>query len=116
MEDEAVEVPEGFRTLQVVTDKETFRITIPAKWKVTFGAFSPGEGKGYGGDYRAALRLYEGRDSQRACFQNVTSFCDLSLPIQKLVVTESGSSTWEVSPDGLAESKQVKRSKKWEDA
>lgn len=55
------------------TDREPMRVTIPASWKITFGAVVPG--KGGGAQYGSfGLRIWEATDKQRAVFPNVTRF------------------------------------------
>lgn len=95
------------RTLQVRDSKGTFRVTIPAEWKVTFGAFQPDK---YG-NAQPALRIYEAENKQRACFVNVQSFFDTSLEIKREVVLESGEVTWEDGPDGSEKRTKIKRTK-----
>lgn len=95
------------RTLQVRDNRGTFRVTIPADWKVTFGAFQQGKFGGEG----SALRIYEAENKQRACFVNVQSFFDTSLDIVREVITESGEVTWENGPDGSERHEKKKRLK-----
>ena len=102
----AAPVPQ-MRTLQVRDTRGTFRVTIPADWKVTFGAFQQNK---YGGE-GSALRIYEAENKQRACFVNVQSFFDTALDIKREVVLESGESTWEDGPDGSSQTKKIKRTK-----
>jgi len=59
------------------TPSETFMIEIPSTWKVTYGPMLPGSG----GNQTLCLRIYETDKMQRAIFQNVVSFRDLSLKI-----------------------------------
>ena len=95
------------RTLQVRDNKGTFRVTIPAEWKVTFGAFQQGKFGGEG----SALRIYEAENKQRACFVGVHSFFDTSLEIKREVVLESGETSWQDGPDGSESHRKVKRTK-----
>jgi hypothetical protein len=73
---------EDIRTLEVRTRHEgLFRIEIPATWKVTFSKVNP-----QAGGYEAmALRVYEGEEKQRACFSDVVSFRDISIPLTRRV-------------------------------
>ena len=65
------------------------KITVPAKWKVTFGpAAIPRTGlKGKNvpqnaiGKMPMAIRFYEPKDQQRAIFTDVINFRDMSIPI-----------------------------------
>lgn len=91
------------RTLLVKSRNEgTFKITIPADWKVTFSAFNQG---GKYPDGENALRIYEAENKQRACFVGVQSFRDLSIPVVRLVKEQSGEERWE--SDGLGNEKRA---------
>lgn len=71
------------RILEVRTSREgVFRIEIPADYKVTFSKVNPAQ-NGYGGEM--ALRIYESDDKQRACFTDVVSFRDTSLPFKRRI-------------------------------
>ena len=103
----AAETVAETRTLLVNSRHDgTFKIEIPADWKVTFGAFQSGR---FGGEGGAALRIYEAENKQRACFVDVKSFRDLSIPVSRLIKQKSGESHWEDSGDGdFSESRKVK--------
>lgn len=63
------------------------KVTVPANWKVTFGALVPGSKnheQNSGG--ATALRFYEGASQQRACFVGVTEFRDKSIDIMEKIV------------------------------
>lgn len=60
-------------------DDSVKKVTVPASWKVTFGALVPGS-KDHNGS-TTALRFYEGKDQQRACFVGVVEFRDSSLEV-----------------------------------
>jgi hypothetical protein len=61
--------------------ERVFEVTIPATWKVTFGPLAQG-----GPHVQCmALRIYETKEKQRACFINVMSFFDLDIPIKEQV-------------------------------
>lgn len=96
------------KTLVVFDNKGKFTVTIPADWKVTFGLPRGNNGAGYGGADRE-LRVYEAETKQRACFTNVISFFDTSLPIFREVVQENGSTTWEQDENGSTSTKTVAR-------
>lgn len=97
------------RTLQVEDAQGTFRITIPADWKVTFGGFNQG---GKYPDGTAALRIYEAENKQRACFKGVYSFFDTSLPVEREVVEETGETKWVSGPEGFQRTENISRKKK----
>lgn len=72
-------------TYEIVTSREgTFRLTVPSTFKVTYGMLHPGTKGGYG-DGGNVLRIYEAETKQRAIFQGVTSFRDLSLKLERKV-------------------------------
>jgi len=82
------EKKEGMRTYLIKQrGNQARKITIPESWKVTYGALHGGAGRGSGMDGNV-LRIYETKEKQRAIFTEVTSFLDLSIPVQKLVYDE----------------------------
>jgi ATP/maltotriose-dependent transcriptional regulator MalT len=84
-----------------VKDKDgRFKLTIPADAKVTFSSVNPSSR-----DYDKALRIYINEKQQLACFVNVQWFRDLSLTVEREVVSESGESSWSTD-DGVVESKK----------
>ena len=94
------------RTLLIERGKnDRFRIEVPEDWKITFGPLSP---RGY--SEGNALRLYESDTKQRACFVNVIAFRDISIPVTRLVVSQSGEQTWENDGEGnTVETRKVNR-------
>lgn len=58
------------------------KVTVPADWKVTFGALYPGKDHNSG---RLGLRFWEGssKDNQRAVIADVESFRDTSIQIEE---------------------------------
>jgi hypothetical protein len=80
------------RTLLIETNREKFKVTIPADWKVTFGK-QLGVARDYDGGRE--LRIYEGESKQRACFTGVQSFRDLSIPLTRIITSENGTEEWE---------------------
>lgn len=91
-------------TLRERGDEQVVRIDVPASHKVTYGLLHPGTKGGYGGDGHV-LRIYESDTKQRAVFQNVLSFRDLSLPMQRLVKEVEVESEHRSDDDGNAKSK-----------
>lgn len=73
--------------IETVDPAAEFLIEIPSDWKVTFGPLSQ---QGYRDG--TALRLYETENKQRACFVNVRSFRDLSIPVKRRAVRSEKSS------------------------
>jgi len=81
------------------TDRGPIRITIPATWKVTFGALVPAKAGASMGPH--GLRIWEGTDKQRAVFANVSSFRDLSLDIQVAAIRKYGTEDWYLDDGSL---------------
>ncbi len=75
------------RTIEVLTSGgEVFEVgNIPSDAKITFGAVNPGSKSSYGSSQ--TLRIYRGaradNGSQLAVFQDVVSFRDKSLTLNK---------------------------------
>ena len=100
-EAEKVDTPDT-RTLLVEDVAGEFRITIPAAWKVTFGAFQMAGADRYGNRPPAggpALRIYEAENKQRACFVGVRCFRDMSIPMERAVV-RGDTIEWEPDTEG----------------
>ena len=58
------------------------KITVPSKWRVTFGPIARGASKmPHDRTLPIALRFYEDKDRQRAIFTDVMNFRDLSIPV-----------------------------------
>lgn len=77
-------------------DREPIRVTIPASWKITFGAVVPGkEGGAQYGSF--GLRIWETADKQRAVFPNVTRFYVVghdAMQYQVAAVRKYGTDEW----------------------
>ena len=62
----------ALKTFLIVSTQGTFRIEVPASWKVTFGPSTPPNVKrryDFGDGERGwCLRFYEAENRQRACF------------------------------------------------
>lgn len=69
------------RIIEVVkTNGTRFTLELDATWKITFGALQNiGHSK-----IDNALRIYEKKDTQIACFRNVEEFRDLGIPMEML--------------------------------
>ena len=105
---------EKIKQFLVRTTKETFKVSIPDTWKVTFGPGAPPNNKNrYDTEKPWCLRFYEAENRQRACFTGVLEFRDVSLPIERQVTSEKGEVRWQTSTDGSEEHKQVQREKKF---
>ncbi len=69
-------------TYQIEKEDETIVLTVPSAWKVTYGPVVPGSG--YHHSRGLALRFYEAENKQRAFFDDVLSFRDTGIPIQRI--------------------------------
>lgn len=73
-----------------------FVLEVPSDWKLTFGAVNPGSPP-HGHDLHC-LRVWDGPNAKtahlRGVFCNVSGFRDLSLPLARKVVRETGSASW----------------------
>lgn len=86
----------------VMIDGTRQRITIPATWKVSFGAIVPASAKSSALSYSGAgwgLRIWEAIDKQRAVYSGVAEFHDVSIPTEKMAVRRFGSEEW-IADDG----------------
>lgn len=94
---------------------ETLRLTVPNTWKVTYGMVHPGMKGGYG-DAGYVLRFYEAENKQRAIFQHVESFRDVSLPLVKQVTTTLEQKAAEYDTDGnLVSEAVIKKDREWQE-
>ena len=101
------------RQLLVTADK-TFKITVPAESKITFGPWSPPKKTGdqfpverninHGG----TLRIYDG-PHVIAVFSNVTGYRDLSLEYAEMVAKEEGATIWKSDQNGYQREDKVSR-------
>lgn len=90
---------ETTRTYEVVTKDGAFRIDVPAGSRITFGPVVSVAGKPSYGDGGMSLRIWEGKELQRALFLNVLSFRDCSMPMKVRAVRMFGADDW-VKDDG----------------
>lgn len=71
-------VPSGVmkKYTMYLSDKRMRQVTVPAEWRVTFGPLvpQPQERGNYERLKTFALRFYESKEQQRACFTDVMSF------------------------------------------
>ena len=105
------------KQLLVFGDK-TFKITIPAGSKITFGPWSPpNKSTGYESGREAlkgTLRVYLGsKDNIIACFSGVTGFRDLSMDYAEQVAKEEGAIIWKSDKDGYKREEKVRRAQTW---
>jgi hypothetical protein len=69
------------------TDDTKFKICINDDDKLTFGPLSPGS-RNYNGASALCLRVYKTQQQQRACFVNVKSFREMSIPVVPFTETD----------------------------
>lgn len=84
-EEEVIQVASagvGTKTYIIKLRKGDRRLTVPARYKITFGPLVPGT-KDQGG--HAALRIYDG-SQQLACMTDVVAFRDASIKLEEKVV------------------------------
>lgn len=70
--------------LLYMEDGSQKKVTVPASWKVTFGALYPGKEANHG---KTGLRFYSATSKQHAVFTNVSSFRDASIKLEERVTT-----------------------------
>lgn len=102
----------------LVFGEKTFKITIPADAKVTFGPWSPPtKSNGFSGDresLKGTLRVYKGnKDNIIACFAGVTGFRDLSMQYAEQIAKEEGAVIWKDDQEGYQREEKVKRKQEW---
>lgn len=120
--------PGGYRQLRVYDKAEgDFLVDVPSDARVTFGYFNPavsGDGGGkYGGHMggygpgagamtmkTTALRVYQGKENQIACFLGVSGFRDASLKVTRLIQKVTIEHNFE--DDGLGNQDVAKRVRK----
>lgn len=104
------------RTLLVIADK-TFRITVPADAKITFGPWSPGK-KDSNPVYQennirgGTLRVYDSDKNIICCFSSVQSFRDTAINYAEQVAKEEGATIWKSDQNGYE--REIKNSVKKE--
>lgn len=111
-------IGENMTTKQLlVFGEKTFKISIPADAKVTFGPWSPPTGKQGYGDREAlkgTLRIYgKTKDNIIACFAGVSGFRDLSMQYAEEVAKEEGATIWKDDEKGYMREDKVSRTKAW---
>lgn len=100
----------------LVFGETTFKITVPADAKITFGPWSPPT-KGFDGNresLKGTLRVYQKtKDNILACFSGVTGFRDLSMNYAEQVAKEEGAIIWKDDKDGYKREEKVSRVAEW---
>jgi hypothetical protein len=86
-EDSESKSSDGERILEVVTCHGTImHVTVEKSWKVTFGKLQESINHAYqaqqDGGNGLALRIYETKERQIACFRNIESFRDLGMKME----------------------------------
>ncbi len=120
--EEAGSAPVPTERKLLVFGQKTFKITVPAGARVTFGPWSPpsAESKNYGTSDRAlvgTLRVYHGAsrttENVIAVFSGVTGFRDLSIGYAEQVAREEGATIWKDDENGYVREEKVKREQAW---
>jgi len=112
------------KTLLVESEsRKTFRLTVPADARITFGPFSPptAESKGYRSESssKGTLRIYAGgttkaMESILACFTGVTSFRDVTnVEYEERVATEEVRTVWKSDAKGYRTEVVAERDAEW---
>jgi len=83
------------------------RITVPATWKVSFGAIVPSS-KGSSTNGAWGLRVWEATDKQRAVYSGVVEFWDISIPVQVKAARKFGTEDWLID-NGSFKDEEVER-------
>lgn len=107
----------------LVEGRKTFRITVPDEAKLTFGPWSPpseAKNRTYDNDksLNGTLRVYETAKtgaSILAVFSGVTSYRELSLEYDEMVMVEKGSTVWQSDKKGYSREESVSRQNEWVD-
>jgi hypothetical protein len=113
MKKSVVSVSPETRTLLIERHGQRQRITIPSDWRVTF-AVGGGASKYGNGTPERDLRIYEAGEHCRAVFTGVSSFRDISIPVETLIKSKTGEESWEDDGQGnLAHTSKTKTKKDW---
>lgn len=103
------------RQLLVIADK-TFRITVPADAKITFGPWSPPKGQNYDVarniEMGGTLRIYDEKNVI-AVFSKVVSYRDVALPYAEQVAKEEGATIWKDDETGYVREHKVSSRNEW---
>lgn len=113
------EPDEAERFILVRTNKDEFRIAIPADAKITFGPAIPMKDEnGYrsGGGAEYALRIYrKTKDNLFAVFTGVREFREEGMTVEKKIASEAGKTIWRSDEEGYKVSTAVKKKSKFVD-
>jgi len=100
------------RTLEIVTCTGTIiHIEVEQSWKVTFGRLQADFNHMSHGTKQSnglALRIYRTKEHQLACFRDVESFRDISIPMHIIHSPKKGNGSDENVDDKNAGSKNAK--------
>lgn len=106
------------KTLLVFGEK-TFKITVPANSKITFGPWSPYTKKtGYAVDMSeralsGTIRIYDASKNVIAVFSGVTGYRDVSLDYTEQVAREEGAVIWKSDQNGYEREDKRTMAKEW---
>lgn len=99
--------------LLLMRDNTKKKVTVPTKWKVTFGPLVPGsKDGGLNSSGATSLRFYDGTN-QKAVFTGVESFRDMSIGIEEEVVKEQEETLFKETPEGRKSFIVQGRVKEW---
>jgi hypothetical protein len=85
-----------------MSDGTRKKVTVPAAWKVTFGAFQPGSPSGSSQAHAPTIRFYEGsKENQRAVITGVQGFRDMSIGIEEEIVNTQEETFSRETPEGV---------------
>lgn len=94
--------PETRTYILELANGNTRKITIPANWKMTFGNVVPFSDKGFRGEGKIALRLYEGnKENLRAVMTDVRAIRDASIQIVEKRTSTQKKTAKKQTPQGL---------------
>jgi len=108
------------RVILLETNEGDKRITLPAGSRITFGPTIPYQKKdSYGQEHKGySLRVYSSSatDSLIAVFCGISSFRDITIPVEKLIIREAGKSVWKSDEHGYKVENEVQKEGKWVDS
>lgn len=75
------------------------KVTVPSKWKVTFGPLHPGS-KSHEASQTSTLRFYEAANRQRMVITDVVSFRDTAIKVEEKRVSTKQQTMYRNVPGG----------------
>lgn len=83
--------------LLTMKDGSEKKVTVPAAWKVTFGALYPGREANHS---KTGLRFYSSGNKQHAVFTDVESFRDTGIAIEEKRTKTQQETFYKDTPEG----------------